>query len=131
MKVNFDNTEQNWRLWGELVELWIYNLHPKPTDTVQLVNQMTAHGIKNPSVPGDPNRKVMFYSYTDADPLVMLLPTEDMLKAARKTVLAGEVYPLPVFYDDAYSGARKILSEDEDTLLAACRVGEYTINNCC
>ena len=131
MKVNFDDTVENWRLWGELVELWIYNLHPKPADTGKLVNQMTAHGIKGASVYGPSDRTVTFYSYTADDPLVIMLPTEEMLKEARKTVHAGESYPLPVFYDGAYSGPRKALTEDDDTLFAACRVGEYTINECC
>jgi hypothetical protein len=91
---------------------------------------MTAHGIKGASVYGPADRAVKFYSYTDDDPLVFMLPTEDMLKAARKTIHAGAFYPLPVFYDGAYSGSRKVLTEGDDTLFAACRIGEYTINNC-
>jgi hypothetical protein len=130
MKVNFDDIEENWRLWGELVELWVYNLHPRPTDAAKLVNQMTAHGIKGASVYGPPTREVKFYSYTDDDPLVMMLPTEEMLKEGRKTAQPGQPYPLPVFYDSAYAGARKPFTADEDTLFAACRVGEYTINEC-
>jgi hypothetical protein len=130
MKVDFDDIEENWRLWGELVELWVYNLHPRPTDTAKLVNQMTAHGIKGASVYGPSDRAVKFYSYTDDDPLVMMLPTEEMLKEGRKTAHPGEAYPLPVFYDSAYTGGRKAFTADEDTLFAACRVGEYTINEC-
>jgi hypothetical protein len=130
MIVNFDDTVENWRLWGELVELWIYNLHPKPDNTGQLVNQMTAHGIKGGSVYGPADRAVTFSFYDDDGPLTFLLPTEDMLKAARKTVHAGQVYPLPTFYDGAYTGSRKVLTEAEDTLFVACRLGEYTINNC-
>jgi hypothetical protein len=130
MKVDFDDTEENWRLWGELVELWICNLHPKPTDAGKLVNQMTAHGIKGASVFGAPDRKVEFYQYGNDDPLIMLLPTEAMMKEGRKTAVAGQPYPLPVFYDAVYTGSRKPFTADEDTLLAACRIGEYTINNC-
>ena len=130
MKVDFDDTEENWRLWGELVELWAYNLHPRPDATAKLVNQMTAHGIKGASVFGPPDREVKFYQYGNADPLIMMLPTEDMLKEGRKTAQPGQAYPLPVFYDVAYTGSRKVFTADDDTLLAACRIGEYTINIC-
>jgi hypothetical protein len=130
MKVDFDDIVENWRLWGELVELWICNLHPKPTDTAKLVNQMTAHGIKGASVYGPPDRKVEFWQYGNDDPLVFLLPTEEMMKEGRKTAHPGEPYPLPIFYDAAYEGPRKVFTADDDTLFAACRIGEYTINNC-
>jgi hypothetical protein len=130
MKVNFDDTVENWRLWGELVELWICNLHPKPADAGKLVNQMTAHGIKGASAYGAPDREVKFYSYGNDAPLVIMLPTEEMLKEGRKTAHPGEPYPLPVFYDGAYIGPRKVFTADDDTLFAACRVGEYTINEC-
>jgi hypothetical protein len=130
MKVNFDDTVENWRLWGQLVELWICDLQPKPTDTGKMVNQMTAHGIKGASIYGPPDREVKFYSYTQDDPLVLMIPTEDELKTGRKAVVAGEAYPLPVFYDGAFTGPRKVLTAGEDTLFSACRVGEYTINFC-
>ena len=130
MKVDFDDTVENWRLWGQLVELWICDLQPKPTDSAKLVNQMTAHGIRGAGVYGPPDRKVEFKSYGEDDPLIIELPTEQMLKEGRKTVHAGEPYALPVFYDGAYTGPRKVLTADEDTLLSACRVGEYTINMC-
>jgi len=129
MKVDFDDTEKNWRLWGGLVELWIYGLHPKPADSAKLANQMTAHGIKGVSIYGPPDREVKFYSYGDDDPLILMLPTEEMLKEGRKTAHPGKPYPLPVFYDRAYSGHRKDFTAD-DTLFAACRIGEYTINEC-
>jgi hypothetical protein len=130
MKVDFDDIEENWRLWGELVELWISDLHPKPTDVGKLVNQMTAHGIKGASVYGPSTREVKFYSYGADDPLVLMLPTEEMMKEGRKTAHPGEAYPLPVFYDAAYTGTRKTFTADDDTLFAACRIGEYTINEC-
>jgi hypothetical protein len=130
MKVDFDDIVENWRLWGELVELWAFNLQPKPTDTGKLLNQMTAHGIKGASIYGPKNRKVEFYSYTDEDPLVMMIPTEEMIKEGKKTVHPGKPYPLPVFYDGAYTGPRKNLTADEDLLMTACRIGEYTINEC-
>ena len=130
MKVNFDDTVENWRLWGQLVELWICDLQPKPTDTGKMVNQMTAHGIKGASIYGPADREVKFYSYTQDDPLVMMIPTEGQLMEGRKDVIPGQPYPLPVFYDEAYAGPRKVFTADQDTLFSACRVGEYTINVC-
>jgi hypothetical protein len=130
MKVDFDDIEENWRLWGELVELWIFDLQPKPADAAKLVNQMTAHGIKGASVYGPPDREVKFYSYTNDDPLVILLPTAAMVTEGRKATQPGEAYPLPVFYDGAYTGSRKVFTADDDTRFMACRIGEYTINEC-
>jgi hypothetical protein len=130
MKVDFDDIVENWRLWGELVELWAYKLHPWPDTTAKLVNQMTAHGIKGASVDGPPDRKVEIWQYGPTDPLVLMLPTEEMLKEGRKTAQPGQAYPLPSFYDGAYTGPQKVFDVDEDTLFAACRVGEYTINEC-
>jgi hypothetical protein len=130
MKVDFDDIEENWRLWGELVELWICNLQPRPTDAGKLANQMTAHGIKGASVYGPPDRKVQFYQYGNEDPLVIMLPTEAMMKEGRKTAVAGQPYPLPVFYGSAFTGSQTVFSADDDTLFAACRIGEYTINMC-
>jgi hypothetical protein len=130
MKVDFDDTVENWRLWGQLVELWICDLQPKPTDSAKLVNQMTAHGIKGAGVYGPPDRKVEFMQYSEDGPLVIELPTEKMLKEGRKTTQPGEIYPLPVFYNGAYPGAAKVFNADEDTLFSACRIGEYTINMC-
>jgi hypothetical protein len=128
MKIDFDDTLENWRLWGELVELWIFDLSPKPATTAQLVNQMTAHGIAGASVYGPPDRGVHFWSYTDDDNLVILLPSSEMVKQGRKSTQPGQAYPLPVFYDAAYNGSRKVFTEDDGTLFAACRIGEHTIS---
>jgi hypothetical protein len=130
MKVDFHDTVENWRLWGELVELWIFDLHPKPTDTTKLINQMTAHGIKGADVYGPKPRAVKIEVYAEDGPLVIDVPSQAMVKEGRKSVHANQPYPLPVFYDLAYSGSRKVLSAEEDTLFLACRIGEYTINNC-
>jgi hypothetical protein len=129
MKVNFNDTPDNWRLWGQLVELWVRNLQPKPETVETLVRQMAEHGIKGASVLGPPDLKVTFYVPGDND-LTMMLPSREMLRQARKTVHAGESYPLPVFYDAAYTGPRKGFTCDEDTLFVACRVGEYVITQC-
>jgi hypothetical protein len=64
MKVNFDNTQENWCLWGKLVGLWVRGLHPKPLDTKQLLDQMKAFDIKGASIPGPP-RSIFFTHYAD------------------------------------------------------------------
>lgn len=130
MKVDFEDTVQNWRLWGQLVQLWVYKFQPKPTDLAELVSQMTAHGITGANAFGSPHRKVKIFSSGNEDPLVIVLPTLEMLKQGRKAANPGKPYPLPDFYDDAYSGQRKVFTADDDTLFVACRIGEYTINEC-
>jgi hypothetical protein len=129
MKVNFDDTVENWRLWGEIVENWIYARLDKPTDTAKLINQMTAHGITNPSVYG-PARAVEITQYDPSAPLYLVLPSPDMLKEGAKSTVAGQPYPLPVFYDAVYSGARRDFAADEITIFSPRRVGEYVINAC-
>ncbi len=128
MRVEFDDNKKNWELWGQLVELWICGIQPLPKDVTGLVAQATAHGISKFSVPGSQDRNVVFYWY-DETKVEFWLPTEEMLKASRAAIKPGP-YPLPVFYDEAYIGTRRSLTADEDTLLANCRVGEYTINFC-
>jgi hypothetical protein len=129
MKVNFADTTENWQLWGQLVELWICGLQPLPKEVKDLVAQAKTHGISSASVPGSQDRNVVFYWYDESKELALMLPSEAMLTAARATVKPGP-YPLPVFYDQAYTGPRAKLTADQDTLMSNCRVGEYTINNC-
>ena len=126
MKVKFDDTRENWRLWGELVERWIREDQPRPKKVKDLVDQAKARGIASASVPGSQERNVEIYFYDDTKELAFLLPTKAMLT---EKIKPGP-YPLPIFYDDAYNGRRADLTADEDTLFAKCRVGEYTINNC-
>lgn len=130
MKVNFDDTVQNWRLWGELVEHWIHERHPKPEDTDKLINQMKAHGISGASVYGPTPRPVEFVFYGEKSPLVIELPSKEMLEEAKKTAEPGKPYPLPAFYNDAFEGERKAFCADIIKHFSACRVGEYTINQC-
>jgi hypothetical protein len=129
MKVNFDDTTLNWQLWGQLVELWICGLQPLPQVVKDLVVQAETHGITNVSVPGSQDRNVKFYWYDENKELAFMLPSEDMLTEARKSIKPGS-YPLPKYYNEAYSGQRNNLAADQDTLFANCRVGEYTINYC-
>ena len=129
MKVNFNDEERNWRLWGQLVALWVRGLQPRPETAAALVQQMTEHGIEGASVNGPPDLKVTFYP-SDDDSLAFMLPTRAMSKEVRTSIQAGEFYPLPVFYDATYTGARKAFTMDEDTLFTACRIGEYVINQC-
>ncbi len=130
MKVNFDDTRLNWQLWGQLVELWVCGLQTQPKDIPELIQQATDHGISNVSVPGAQNRVVKFYWYDESKELGFMLPSEDMLMAAKQSVSPGP-YPLPVFYNDVYDGPRLKLTAEQDTPMVNCRVGEYTINYCC
>jgi hypothetical protein len=130
MKVKFDDTVENWRLWGQLVENWIYDRRDKPEDTVKLINQMEAHGISGAGVYGPSPRPVKFYSYGKQDPLVIELPGPDMLVEGHKTAKPGESYPLPSFYSEAFDCAQKAFSAEVIKKFAACRIGEYTINMC-
>jgi hypothetical protein len=117
-------------LWGELVQLWTHNCHERPTTTDKLVNEMTAHGMTGASVYGNSPRPVLFYSYDDSDPLLILLPTPEAVAEGREAIRPLAPYHLPVFYDRAYSGNRKPLSAYDQQRFADCRIGEYTINNC-
>jgi hypothetical protein len=130
MKVNFDDTQENWCLWGELVQHWICKRREKPDSTDKLINQMTAHGITGADVYGPNPRPVKFVSYGEDDPLVIELPTAEMVAEDQKTTHPGKPYPLPSFYDEAYDGSRKAFSEEVIKRFAAARVGEYTINMC-
>jgi hypothetical protein len=129
MKVDFEDTMENWRLWGELIELWIYYPDRQPDDTDGLINQMEAHGITKPGVYGS-SRKVKFVSYGEDDPLVIELPAKEMLEKAQNATKPCETYPLPIFYDEVYDCERKKLTAEVIKKIAACRIGEYTINEC-
>jgi hypothetical protein len=134
MKVQFDDIQENWEQWGDLVEHWINERQDKPDDVEELVNRMKAHRITGAGVygPSNPKRKVKFISYGENDPLVIMLPTKKMLVEGEAPVHVGKPYPLPVFYDKMYDCKRKVLTDQlEARKLAACRVGEYTINECC
>lgn len=125
--VGFDDTTQNWQLWGQLVEMWALRLHPTPDTAAKLVAQMSAHGIQGAYVDGPPGRPVKFH-YRANDEVLLVLPTPEMLRVGRQEVKPNEAYPLPVYYDAFYTGTRKKMSDDELTLAAACRLGEFTIN---
>ena len=132
MKVEFDDTFDNWLRWGQLVEHWVDKRQDRPANVQLLKNRMTAHGITNAEVYGDQNREVKFVEYEDDEPLVMMLPTKKMLAKGKASVHPHAQYPLPVFYDKMYGCKRKVLTDPTEVEeLATCRVGEYTINECC
>jgi hypothetical protein len=131
MKVDFDDKKDNWLRWGQLVEHWIDQRRERPKTKAELLSQMTAHGITGADVDGKPDREVRFEDDQEYGPLVIYLPTAAMLAEARKSIHPDQPYPLPIFYDLAYCGKRKDLNADEGSFLATCRVGEYTINQCC
>lgn len=127
LKVDFDDTQENWQLWGELVGFWIENLMPRPRDNLELLNQMKAHHIEGANVPGPP-RAVIIPQYSDIyPPLKIVLPTERMIKQQFKAVQQDQTRLLPVFYNTAYSGPRKQLTDDQIALFITCRIGEFSI----
>ncbi|WP_428536684.1 hypothetical protein [Rhodopila sp.] len=128
MKVNFNDEQGNWCLWGQLVGLWARKMLPRPETAAALVKQMTDHCIKGASIDGPPDLKITFYPSEEDGSLVLMLPTRNMLDQALKSTNPGEFYPLPVFYDAAYTASRKAFTTDENTLFIACRIGEYIIN---
>lgn len=129
MKVEFDDTIENWQLWGLLVESWSRGVKKVPEYVADLVAQAKDRGIASASVYGDQNRPVKIYFYDEKKELALMLPTAAMLDEARAKIKPGP-YPLPTFYDMAYTGQRAILWPGQGEFFSACRVGEYTINFC-
>lgn len=125
--ISFEDTVQNWQLWGELVELWADSLHPIPSTSADLLKQMWAHGITNAAVYGPPDAKVTLLIRA-AEEVVITVPTEEERKDARRAMKAGEPYDLPVFYNQAFDGPRKPMNADEINLFNMSRLGEFAIN---
>jgi hypothetical protein len=133
MRIQIVDDNDNWRKWGELVEIWVRDPAKQPATTDDLKMQMSANGVVG-TVPGA-SRPVRFIPYPDdpiSDPLTIALPTEAMLDAKLATIPPTGTYPLPKFYDVAYGGtSRAILTADQRETFALQRIGEYTINECC
>ena len=132
MRILINDDNRNWLHWGKLVVSWIHSPQTRP-NTVGELKQQLAQNHVNATVDGTNDRQVSVLDYSGApeDPLMLVLPTEDMLKEKLKTVTTG-AYPLPLFYDIAFAGAaRANLSRQESEDFAFRRIGEYTVNECC
>ena len=135
MRIQIFDDDQNWLNWGNLVQFWIRNDKKlRPNTVAELKKQLTDHQV-TATVDGPDTRDVKFWDYPDKNgPLQIALPTEAMLEERLQTVRhpAGDVYPLPHFYDIAFAGAtRARLSQAVLLEFAARRIGEYSVNECC
>jgi len=136
MQVNIKDDPANWQKWGTLVRAWIFGTTPLPGDTAAMQQQMNTAGVQG-TVPG-PVRGVTFIPYNDDEPLIFPLPTQAMVlkdEAELKQIAANppgqRQYPIPTFYNIAYGGAAKVdLTQTQLLDFSACRLGEYTIQEC-
>ena len=77
MKVKFEDTPENWHLWGQLVERWIHHPDQKPKTVKDLITQGKDHKIANFAVPGAQDRKVEFYDYDEEELAFLLADRQD------------------------------------------------------
>jgi hypothetical protein len=133
MRIQIKDDNQNWLNWGQLVLTWISDPQSRPTTVAELKAQLRDNSV-TALVQGADQRVVAIQDYVDnpdVAPLVIMIPTKEMLDDKLRTVTSGP-YPLPLFYDIAYKGAaRASLSSQESQNFAFRRIGEYTVNECC
>src|SRR5579871_507662 len=132
MRIQIQDDNQNWLNWGQLVRAWIFDSQSRPTTVAELRAQLTKNDV-TAIVQGADQRVVAIQDCVDSpsDPLVIMIPTIEMLNEKLQTVTSGP-YPLPLFYDICYGGApRANLSPQESQNFALRRIGEYTVNECC
>lgn len=137
-RVLFDNTDENWTIWGTLVNGWIASKTARPKDTQALTTQMRNAGIANPAIPGN-DRTVRFYDLeqdedegaADPNPFVLYLPNGPMLQAKKDALDPKMPYPMPSFYK-AIFGVPPLTITDaaQRDRIVLQRIGEYTINMC-
>jgi hypothetical protein len=132
MRVQIHDDNENWVRWGNLVQAWIRQTKAHPISVGELKKQLRDNDIEA-TVEGPDSRPVEIMQYPGSPPasLVIMLPTAEMLDARLQSVTSGR-YPLPLFYDIAFAGANRAnLSPEESLKLAARRIGEYSVNECC
>src|SRR5207237_2103531 len=115
MRVDIVNDNQNWLNWGTLVQVWIANPSQRPDTVGKLREQMVAHCV-NGTVAGPDSRPVQIRSYINGpnDPLMIMLPTQQMADDRLATVKPGPYNVMPLFYDIAFGGAPRVnLSQQE------------------
>jgi len=133
MRVEIVNDNQNWLNWGTLVQIWIADSNQRPTTVKELKDQMATHSV-NGTVAGPDNRPVQIRSYINGpnDPLMIMLPNQQMADDRLATVKPGPYNMMPLFYDIAFGGAPRVnLSQQEALDFAFRRIGEYSVNECC
>lgn len=94
---------------------------------------MAAHSVCA-TVAGPDSRPVQIRSYLNrpTDPLMIMLPDQQMVDDRLATVRPGPYNVMPLFYDIAFGGAPRVnLSQQEALDFAFRRIGEYSVNECC
>lgn len=141
--VDIVNTAANWLRWGQLVLYWIEHPDDRPETVGDLRLAMAAatppvQGTIWAGDPDDPDRPVRLEDYPGTGPIIIPLPTLDMI-ARDKRILdriltaGGGVgkYPLPGFYNAAYANPQRAdLNQGQMYAMALRRLGEYVINEC-
>ena len=84
MRIIVDDTPDNWRKWGELIESWIRDESKRPQTVAELRVQLAHDGIAA-TVPGN-DRAVEFIPYTAdvSQPLRFALPSSRMPDTRRR-----------------------------------------------
>src|SRR5436190_1616912 len=116
MRVQIHDDNENWVRWGNLVQAWIRKAKTHPTTVGELKKQLTDNNIQA-TVEGPDTRpvEIMQYPGSPPAPLVIMLPTAEMLDARLQSVTSGR-YPLPLFYDIAFAGANRANLSPEESL---------------
>jgi hypothetical protein len=133
MRIAIVNDNQNWLNFGKLVQTWIADETQRPTTVGKLRTQLEDNNVLA-DVAGPDDRPVEIRSYiNDADdPLQIMLPDQAMAAARLATVKPGPYNVMPLFYDIAFGGAKRVsLSQQEALDFAYRRIGEYSVNECC
>jgi hypothetical protein len=133
MRIEIVNDNQNWLNFGKLVQVWIADETQRPTTVGGLRRQLMDNDILA-TVAGPDDRPVEIRSYINAagDPLQIMLPNKEMADAKLATVRPGPYNVMPLFYDIAFGGAKRVsLSQQEALDFAYRRIGEYSVNECC
>lgn len=141
--IDIVNTPANWLRWGELVMHWIDD----PTDRPETVRDLRlAMANATPPIqgtvwagdPDDPDRPVRIEDYPGTGPIIIPLPTPDMIARDLRILrrhwerpVGQRFYPIPGFYAAIYGGVAKVdMTEPQMRALAKRRLGEYVINEC-
>ncbi len=136
MRVMIKDDDENWLKWGRMVEDWINNpAKRRPVNVGELKAALVAAGV-TADVDGANGRPVEITDYSNNaalnHPLVINLPSAQMLADRKKMMAPAGEYELPKFYDLAYvKGVRAVLSPQLKDEFRLRRIGEYSVNECC
>lgn len=131
MKVDFDDTPNNWTQWSALIIRWINDSNSRPNDTDAMIGQMRNAGITNVTNPVLGHSRQVHFTQADNGALQFLLPSPQMVQDYLSKLAGKQQYPLKMFYGDAFVDKTKAtLSQQQMLEFASKRLGEYTIQEC-